>query len=241
MSALWDKRESGKDWTPEERKDYESLASDADKVNSDLKLRAEYIEQFKHDKSKEDVDFDKSKRDASVFKIIRSMIFAQTHSPDYKGDYGRTNEVLAEHRNKTGGKNIRDGFTPVPESAFRVARPARQKRTDILSSGATGGDSLISETVRPDMYVEGLYEDTWLARAGVPVLSGLEGDVKIPRTDDKPSFAWIAENSNFPEQDMSLDDVTLQPKFAGAIQVFSLGDLSPLTRILHCPLCPSKN
>ena len=102
--------------------------------------------------------------------------------------------------------------------AFKVEK----KRTDITSAVNSGAD-LISQTVRPDMYVEGLYEDTWMTRAGVPVLSGLEGDLKIPRVDTKPGFSWIAENANFPEQDMTFDDVTLQPKYAGAIQVFSLG------------------
>ena len=84
---------------------------------------------------------------------------------------------------------------------------------------------MISEVVKPDQYVEGLYEQTWMSRAGVPVLSGLEGDLKIPRINTKPSFAWIAENSNFPEQDMTFNDVTLQPKFAGALQILSLGIL----------------
>ena len=128
------------------------------------------------------------------------------------------NEVLAEHRNKTHARHVQDGFTPIPESAFKVEK----KRTDITSAVNSGAD-LISQTVRPDMYVEGLYEDTWMTRAGVPVLSGLEGDLKIPRVDTKPGFSWIAENANFPEQDMTFDDVTLQPKYAGAIQVFSLG------------------
>ena len=218
LEGLWALRDN-REWSKEEREQYDKHKVEADKLSSDLQLRSEYIETFKLEKSKEDLDFDKSKEKASLFNIIRSKIFEQTNDSAYKDDYGRVNEVLAEHRNKTGPSHIKDGFTPVPESAFNPPK----KRTDIQSTGATGGDSLISEVVRPDLYVEGLYEDTWMSRAGVPVLSGLSGDLKIPRVDDKPSFSWIAENSNFPEQDMTFDDVTLQPKYAGAIQVFSLG------------------
>ena len=217
LEGLWSLRDK-RDWTEPERQDYEKHRAEADKVNSDLKLRAEFIEQFKLEKSKEDLDFAKSERHASLFNIIRSKIYEQTRDNAYKDDYGRVHEVLAEHRNKTLGRHVKDGFTPVPESAFGVP----QKRTDITSAAASGGD-LISTVVRPDLYVEGLYEDTWLTRAGVPVLSGLEGDLKIPRVNTKPSFSWIAENTNFPEQDMTFDDVTLSPKYAGAIQVFSLG------------------
>ena len=215
MEALWAKRETGKDWTKEERTEYDGLASQADKVNADLKLRAEYVEHFKMAKSKEDKEFEKSQNKASLFNIIRSKLFEQTRDQSYQDDYGRVNEVLQETRSKA--KNIKDGYFPVPESAFNI-----KKRTDITSATGSGED-LISQISRPDLYVEGLYEDTWMAQAGVPVLSGLSGDLKIPRVDNKPSFSWIAENTNFPEQDMTFDDVTLTPKYAGAIQVFSLG------------------
>ena len=219
MSSLWDKRESG-DWTPAERKEYDDLASKAKKVNEDLRLRAEYIEDFKMSKDKEDLGFDKSKRDCSLFKIIKQELFNQTRDGSYKDDFGRVNEVLSEHRSKVS-KHIKDGFTAIPESAFRSAAPVK-RRTDI-TSGAQGGDSLIAEVVRADQYVEGLYESTWMQRAGVRMLAGLEGDLKIPKIKDRPSFSWIAENSNFAEQDMAFEDVTLQPRYAGAIQVFSLG------------------
>ena len=215
LEGLWALRDK-RDWSKEERESYDKTASEAEQINSDLRLRSEYVETFKMEKSKEDLDFDKSKRDASLFQIIKSKIYEQTRDSSYKDDFGRVNEVLQEQRGKT--KNIRDGFTPVPESAFEVPK----KRTDITST-AQGGPSLISSVVRPDMYVQGLYEDTWMTRAGVPVLSGLSGDLKIPRVSDKPSFSWIAENTNFPEQDTTFDDVTLSPKYAGAIQIFSLG------------------
>ena len=220
MSALWTKREE-KEWTKEERTSYEDLASKAEKVNSDIQLRAEYIETFKMSQDKEDKDFEKSKRQASLFHIIKSKIYGQTRDESYKEDFGRVNEVLSEHRNKTKSRHLKDGFFSVPESAFQT--PAPQKRTDILSTGATGGDSLISEITRPDLFVEGLYESTWMRQAGVPILSGLEGDIKIPRVNNKPSFSWVGENTAFPEQDQSFDDVTLSPKYAGSIQVFSLG------------------
>ena len=75
MSSLWDKRESGKDWSKEERASYDELASQADKVNSDLKLRSEFVENFKMSRGKEDLDFVKSERQASLFNIIRSKIY----------------------------------------------------------------------------------------------------------------------------------------------------------------------
>ena len=216
LEKLWALRDQ-RDWSKEEKDQYDKTASEAEKIKSDLQLRAEFIETFKMEKSKEDLDFEKSERKTSLFNIIRSKIYEQTRDGSYKDDYGRLNECLAEHRNKTNNRHIKDGFTPVPESAFNI-----KKRTDITAT-TQGGEDLISEVVRPDQYVEGLYESTWMSQAGVRILSGLSADLKIPQIDDKPSFSWIAENANFPEQDMSFSDVLLMPKYAGAIQVFSLG------------------
>ena len=213
MSALWKKREDGQDWTPDEKKDYESHTEEVRKIDEDIKLRGEYVETFRQSKDKEDLNFDKSKRDASLFKIIRSQIYGQTKDESYKDDYGRVNEVLQETRSKA--KHIKDGFTPVPESAF-------EKRTDITSANASGG-SLVSEVVKPELYTEGLYEKTWVSECGVPVLKNLEGNVKIPAVNEKPSFGWVAENANFAEQDQTFKDVVLTPLYAGAIQIFSLG------------------
>ena len=212
MEALWSKRAES-DWTKDDKTSYDKYASELDSVNSDIKLRAEFVENFKAQADTEDKKFAQAKSKASLFNIIRSKLYEQTRDNAYKDDYGQVNEVLQETRSKA--KHIKDGYFPVPETAF-------EKRTDI-TSGTQGGDSLISEVVRPDLYVEGLYESTWMSQAGVPTINGLSGDLKIPQINDKPSFSWIAENTNFPEQDTSFDDVTLSPKYAGAIQVFSLG------------------
>ena len=213
MATLWKQKEDGKDWSPEERKQYDALHTQAKGVNEDIKLRSEYIEDLQASTPKADREYAKTERSVSLHSIIRSKIYDQTKDDGYKGDFGREREVLAETRGKA--KNVKDGYFPVPESVF-------EKRTDITSAAASGGD-LISEVVRPDQYVEGLYEGTWMQKAGVPILSGLQGNVKIPRIKDKPSFSWIAENTNFPEQDMTFEDVELTPNYAGAIQVFSLG------------------
>ena len=213
MSTLWDKRESGEDWTAEEKKQYEEHTEKVRKIDEDIKLRSEYVETFKASKDKEDLNFERNKNEASLFKIIRGEIYKQTRDEAYKDDYGRVNEVLQETRSKA--RHIKDGYFPVPESCF-------EKRTDITSAAASGG-SLVSEVVRPDMYIEGLYEDTWMSKCGVPVLSGLEGDLSIPGINAKPSFSWVAENSNFPEQDETFKEIKLSPLYAGAIQIFSLG------------------
>lgn len=214
MESLWSKRESGGDWTPEEKKSYDSLSEQARSLDTDIKLRGEYVETFKMSKDKEDQKFDRNLEDASLYKIIRHRVYEQTRDEKYKDDYGRVKEVLQETRKDA--VKVKDGFLPIPDSALKT-----EKRTDI-TSGAGSGGSLVSTLVRPDLYQETLFEKTVIQESGVPMISGLEGDVKIPKALTSSGFAFVAENSNFPEQDQTFGDITLQPKYAGGIQVFSL-------------------
>lgn len=216
MTALWNAKES-RDWSAEERKEYDELATKTESLNKDISLRSQFEKDFKLSKGKEDKDFERSQHKASIFNVIRSLIYRQTGDSSYKDDYGRVDECLQEHNRSVDKSIIKDGFASIPESCFQT-----QKRTDITSS-TQGGDSLISEKVMPSLYVEGLYEKTWLDALGVPMVSGLQGNVKIPAIKDKPSFSWIAENANFPEQDQTFQDIEFTPLYAGAIQVLSLG------------------
>ena len=182
---------------------------------------------LKGERSKEDRAFDRATEKASLYNIIRSKIFEQRKDSRFKDDYGQTNEVLQEHNRKVGTRHTHDGCFSVPETALQYRVDATvptqyKKRTDITSATGSGA-SLISEIVRPDLYIEKLYAQTWMARAGVPTVTNLQGDVKIPRTETAPAFSWIAENGTFPDQNQDFDDVKMTPLFAGGIQVLSLG------------------
>lgn len=217
MESLWDKRKD-KNWDDKESKRYDFLSGEANKLNKDLKQRAEFETQFKSEADKEDRDFEKSKRDCNIAKIVRKAIFEQKGGSEYKDDYGRTNEVLQEHRRAVNENYVKAGYTPIPDSAFGNAL---KKRTLTSADGSAG--SLIETDVVDSMYAEGLYEKTWAKELGVPMLSGLEGDQQIPTLKSKPAFGWVQEDGTFPNQDIDFANVKLTPLYAGALQIISLG------------------
>jgi HK97 family phage major capsid protein len=53
------------------------------------------------------------------------------------------------------------------------------------------------------------------------VLSGLTGNLSIPRETDSPAVAWVAENAALSADDANFDAVTLSPKHAGALSEYS--------------------
>ena len=58
-------------------------------------------------------------------------------------------------------------------------------------------------------------------RLGARILSGLVGNVAIPRLKTSVTSAWVAENSALTLADPAVDQITLSPKHVGCLTEFS--------------------
>lgn len=58
-------------------------------------------------------------------------------------------------------------------------------------------------------------------RLGVRVLSGLQGNITIPRQTGSMTSGWVAENGALGSSDLTFDNVTMAPKHAGGITEMS--------------------
>lgn len=89
-----------------------------------------------------------------------------------------------------------------------------------MSTAAGKGQELIATDLRNDLFVDMLRNKAVMIALGAKVLSGLQGDVDIPKKVGGANFSWIAENANVPLSDMDLTTLGLKPKtIAGAIPV----------------------
>ena len=85
----------------------------------------------------------------------------------------------------------------------------------------TTGNDLVGTDLRADQYVGALRNSLLARKLGVRVLSGLKGNVSIPRHTTGTTAAWVAEGSGLTGSDMSFDSITLAPKHAGGITEMS--------------------
>lgn len=89
-----------------------------------------------------------------------------------------------------------------------------------MSTAAGKGQELIATDLRSDLFVDMLRNKAVMIALGAKVLSGLQGDVDIPKKVGGANFSWIAENANVSLSDMDLTTLGLKPKtIAGAIPV----------------------
>lgn len=161
-----------------------------------------------------DADFD---RECRAFSLTRAIAGAA----GLDVDAGREREVSAELRRRNPGafKGL-----AVPMSVFeRRAAPADYERrvvTTALPAGGPGGN-IVATDFRADLFVDILRAQMITQRLGATVLSGLRGNVDIPRLKKSAATGWVAENAAIAAGDHEFEKVAMTPKHVGAITEFS--------------------
>lgn len=130
------------------------------------------------------------------------------HQLDPSIDAGREIEIEQElaRRSDKAAKGIR-----VPLEYFET----RATQT------TTGSAAIVPESFRPDLFTSALTASTALQALGATVLTGLTGNVVIPRETGSPAVGWVAEDQALPTGNASFDNVTLTPHHVGAITELS--------------------
>lgn len=135
-----------------------------------------------------------------VLDVIRAQMEGRALS-------GAAAEYTRETELRTGRK-AQGAFIPLS---------ALEQRVSTTSSAA----DIVPTDHRADQYI-GPMRNTMLARRlGVRVLSGLSGNVTIPKHQTSVTSGWVAEGSALAASDMAFDPVTLAPKHAGGISEMS--------------------
>lgn len=112
------------------------------------------------------------------------------------------------------------------ELAKRAGRPAQgiYIPTEVFETRVLTtltGSELVPTDHRPDQYINALTAASVVRGLGARVLSGLMGNLSIPRETASPAIGWVAENSGLTPDDADFDSITLSPKHAGALSEFS--------------------
>ena len=107
----------------------------------------------------------------------------------------------------------------------RVSRgitvPVDVMRRDLNVGTATAGGNLVETELDAANFIDLLRNASALDRAGATVLTGLSGNVSIPRQSGAATAYWVAESGSPTESQQTIDQVSLTPKTCGAFTDFS--------------------
>jgi HK97 family phage major capsid protein/HK97 family phage prohead protease len=154
--------------------------------------------------SNHDGEVDLSRKDRNQFSLVRLMeAVANPNDRAAQTRAGFELEVSAEAQRGFGSDfNCRGEF--VPESLLSQRA---------LDSTATDGGELIGTELLGGSYIEVFRNTSAAMRAGARMLSGLVGNVDIPRQTTGASASWItAEDGDAANSEPQFDQVSLAPK-----------------------------
>jgi HK97 family phage major capsid protein len=127
-------------------------------------------------------------------------------------DWGRERELSQEVARRAGRPF--QGLA-VPMSVFE-----QRIVTTALPAGGPGAN-LIATDFRGDQYIDRLRAALRVKQLGARVLSGLVGNVAIPRLKASATSGWVAENTPLSASDVQVEQVTLSPRHVGALTEYS--------------------
>jgi HK97 family phage major capsid protein len=102
-----------------------------------------------------------------------------------------------------------------------LARGWLQSRATYQVGTPSAGGNLVATNLLADQFIEALRNVSQVMNAGATVLSGLVGNVDIPRQTALTATYWVAESGAPTEAEMTFDKVSLTPKTVAALSKMS--------------------
>jgi HK97 family phage major capsid protein/HK97 family phage prohead protease len=97
-----------------------------------------------------------------------------------------------------------------------ITIPNEVFRRDMQTSPDTAGGNLVATELSSD-FISLLKNASVLAQTGSTILTGLSGNISIPRAGSQQTSYWIGEGSNVTESDMTIEQVNMTPRTIGAM------------------------
>ena len=102
-----------------------------------------------------------------------------------------------------------------------IVIPNEVLRRDLVVGTSTAGGNLVADELLSGSFIDLLRNRLALAQAGVTMLTGLQGNISIPRQSSAATAYWVGEGSSPTESQQAIDQVNMTPKTVGAFVDYS--------------------
>ena len=106
-------------------------------------------------------------------------------------------------------------------SSNGIVVPNEVLRRDLVVGTSTAGGNLVASELLSGSFIDLLRNRMALMQANVTMLSGLQGNIAIPRQASAATAYWVGENASPTESQQSIDQVNMTPKTVGAYVDYS--------------------
>ena len=102
-----------------------------------------------------------------------------------------------------------------------IVVPNEVLRRDLNVGTATAGGNLVDDVLLSGGFIELLRNRLALANAGMTTLSGINGNISIPKQGSSATAYWVGEGASPTESQQTIEQVNLSPKTCGAFVDYS--------------------
>ncbi|MCE8002156.1 phage major capsid protein [Billgrantia ethanolica] len=189
----------GRDLTADETQQFDALKAEERTLSAQVE-RVEYLADTERRSAAAPVagaeggDFERLAGQVSVMKVMR----AQMEGRSLDG----AEREYAQEAERRSGRKAQGAFVPLAALETRA------------NTTTTAGE-IVPTDHRADQYIPALRNRLLARQLGVRVLSGLSGNVSIPKHGSGLATGWVTEGNPVPEGEMAFDEVTLTPKHVG--------------------------
>jgi HK97 family phage major capsid protein/HK97 family phage prohead protease len=106
-------------------------------------------------------------------------------------------------------------------SSNGIVVPNEVLRRDLVVGTPSAGGNLVATELLSGSFIELLRNRMAMMRAGVTMLTGLQGNIAIPRQTSAATAYWVGENQSPVESQQAIDQVNMTPKTVGAFVDYS--------------------
>ena len=153
----------------------------------------------------------------------------EQYARDYKITSGIRGLLTGDWSNKASGfareisqQIAKDSQRSNNSQSLFIPYSALAKRATYVTSGATTGGNIVATDLLADDFIEALRNSTVMVGLGVQTLSGLVGDVAIPRRSGVASTGYLSsETAALSQAESTFDQISMTPKTLGTLSKFS--------------------
>lgn len=227
---------SGRGLSDEERGQFDALMKDAQTIAGDIARHEQLAEQRRQEAglAVTGATLGLSEREVNRFSMVR-LINALANPQDERARKDAAFEIEAcQEAAKLQGRSTRGVIVPhemgmAPGVMARLEREGRSmllpvevmSRRDLTVGSPTAAGNLVATELQSGSFIDQLLNRLALTQLGITTLSGLVGNVMIPRKTGAATTYWLAENDNVTPSNQGIDQVGLAPKTIGGLTDYS--------------------
>lgn len=106
-------------------------------------------------------------------------------------------------------------------SSNGIVVPNEVLRRDLVVGTPTAGGDLVDDVLLSGSFIDLLRNKLSISQAGATMLTGLQGNISIPRQTSAATAYWVGESGSPTESQQAVDQVNLSPKTVGAFVDYS--------------------